>query len=190
MIADFEALMTRIRTGDVDAAMELVREFEPELRRAIRIRLHGPLQRQFDSMDICQSIYPKFIMHALAGDLDLREPKNVFALLKKMAANKVTDKARAHIGPTRHPGGEQQEGSGVLEKLADPRSPSAELRARELLEQIKHHLTAEEAELLDYRLKGLQWEEIAAKVGGTADALRKKFARAMDRVAEQLNVES
>ena len=53
--AQFAELMARTRSGDQDAAQQLVREYEPEIRRAARLRLTDPkLRRIVDSIDICQ----------------------------------------------------------------------------------------------------------------------------------------
>src|ERR1700694_139372 len=52
----FQDLMSRVRAGDEAAAVELVRRYEPAIRRTIRARLlDDRLCRAFDSMDVCQS---------------------------------------------------------------------------------------------------------------------------------------
>jgi RNA polymerase sigma factor (sigma-70 family) len=192
MDSSFAELIQGLRQGNADAATRLVREFEPEIRRTIRIHLRdSPLQRQFDSMDICQSVMANFLVRATAGQFDLDNPEKVLGLLITMARNKLTDKARAQKGTRRHPGGKQQEGSAVLRNVADSAdSPSCVLQGQELLEQIKQHLTAEEAVLLEYRAQGLEWPEIGDKLKAKPDSLRKQFTRAIDRIVEQLNVES
>ena len=40
-----------------------------------------------------------------------------------------------------------------------------------------------------WRRQGLDWGAIAAEVGGTPEALRKKLARAVDRVARELHLD-
>jgi RNA polymerase sigma-70 factor (ECF subfamily) len=191
MEASFAELIEGIRRGDADAAARLVREYEPEIRRAVRIRLHdSPMQRLFDSMDICQSVMANFLVRASAGQFELERPEQVLGLLVKMARHKLTDKARAQHGPRRHPGGQQQEGSAVIRAVTDPAaSPSRILQGKELLDRIRQHLTAEEATLLEYRAQGLQWPEIAAKLNAKPDAVRKQFTRAVDRVVEELGAE-
>jgi hypothetical protein len=39
------------------------------------------------------------------------------------------------------------------------------------------------------RTRGMEWSEIAAQIGGTADARRKQFQRAVDQIAKTLQVE-
>ncbi len=43
--------------------------------------------------------------------------------------------------------------------------------------------------MLDLREQGLEWAEIAARMGGTAESLRKRLARAGQRVSRDLGLE-
>ena len=62
-LAEFAPLMELVRRGDQRAAAELVRRYEPEVRRFIRFRLSTPaLRRTMDSLDICQSVLFKFFV--------------------------------------------------------------------------------------------------------------------------------
>jgi len=59
-------LVQRVRCGDGLAAEELVRAYEPEVRRAIRVRLtDARLRRLVDSVDICQSVLAGFFVRRL-----------------------------------------------------------------------------------------------------------------------------
>ncbi len=78
----------RVRQGDEQAAEELVRRYEPEIRLEVRgwLRLRNPgLRRVFDSMDICQSVLASFFARAAVGDFDLDEPPQLIRLLVGMA---------------------------------------------------------------------------------------------------------
>jgi DNA-directed RNA polymerase specialized sigma24 family protein len=68
---------------------------------------------------------------------------------------------------------------------ADP-TPSRLVAGRELLEAFRGRLTEEERMLADLRGEGCEWAEIAARVGGTAQARRMQLARAVRRVERQL----
>ena len=90
--ADFVA---RIRAGDEQAAAELVRQFEPLIRREIRMQLDDHrLSRLFDSMDICQSVLASFFLRTAAGEYDLERPEQLVGLLVTMARNKLASAAR------------------------------------------------------------------------------------------------
>ena len=88
-------LISRIRDGDVQAAEELVRRYEPLIRREVRFRLHDSrLRRGFDSMDVCQSVLASFFLRAAVGEYDLDDPAQLPKLLIKITRNKVASEAR------------------------------------------------------------------------------------------------
>src|SRR5262245_43654798 len=91
-LADF---VRRIRAGDEQAAADLVRQYEPLVRREVRLRLTDPgLSRALDSMDICQSVMASFFVQAACGRYDLDEPGQLLKLLVTMARNKLASAAR------------------------------------------------------------------------------------------------
>src|SRR5438309_7608145 len=93
----FTDFMRRIRAGDDQAAADLVRHYEPVIRREVRLRLHDPgLYRLFDSMDICQSVLLSFFVRAAAGQYDLSQPEHLLKLLVGMTRNKLAFQARKH----------------------------------------------------------------------------------------------
>src|SRR5439155_18167503 len=120
----FTDLLRRVRAGDEQAATQLVRQYEPEIRRAVRIRLANPrLQQVLDSMDICQSVLANFFTRAAAGQFDLETPEQLIRLLISMARNKVTDAARRQTAARR--GTRRQKTESAREGAADPKeSPS------------------------------------------------------------------
>ena len=90
----FAGIIRRIRTGDAEAARELIQRYEPAIRREARLRLGPSLRPVFDSMDLCQSVLGSFFARAVAGEYDLGSPGGVMRLLVKMTHNKVREKAR------------------------------------------------------------------------------------------------
>jgi RNA polymerase sigma-70 factor (ECF subfamily) len=186
----FSDLLRRVRAGDDQAAAELVRRYEPLVRREIRLHMEDRrLSRLFDSLDVCQSVLASFFVRTAAGQYDLERPEQVLKLLVTMARNKLASEARRQSRQRR----DHRRAAGSAEELkrvADTTpSPSQLLAGRELLEQFYQHLSDEERELADLRGQGLGWEEIAARLGGTAQARRMQLARAADRVARQLGLE-
>src|SRR4051812_13228598 len=98
----FRDLMRRVRAGEAAAATELVRTYEPAIRRAVRVRLEDSrLQRLCDSMDICQSVLASFFLRAAAGQYDLEKPAHLFKLLVAMARNKLADETRRQAAECR-----------------------------------------------------------------------------------------
>lgn len=188
----FQTLLARTRAGDQDAAAELVRQYEPHIRREVRLRLTDPeLRRVVDSMDICQSVLGNFFARAALGQFDLAEPRQLLALLVTMARNRVTDWARKQTTQRRDKRRQISIGELKLDddqELAIEPSASRVAAGRELLRKVREGLSDGERQIADLRAAGSDWAEIAAKLGGTPGALRKRLARALDRVSAELKL--
>src|SRR4051794_37932262 len=93
--AAFADLIRRVACGDEDAAAHLVRDFEPIVRRVVRGRLRSARpRRDFDSMDICQSVLAIFFVRAAAGQYELQQPSDLIKLLLTMTRNKLAEQLR------------------------------------------------------------------------------------------------
>jgi len=129
----FHELMTRVRTGDDQAAEELVRRYESTIRMAVRVRLeHLGLRRLLDSVDICQSVLANFFVRAATGQFDLESPTQLVNLLVTMAKNRLVNHAR-HLHAAKRDE-RRRDGGADPDELADPgASPSKVVANRELL---------------------------------------------------------
>ena len=185
----FSEFIRRVRTGDEQAAVELVERYGPAIRRAVRVRLRDPrLQRLIDSVDICQSVFASFFVRTALGQYDLESPDQLLKLLATIARNKLAYQARRERADCRDQGRVNR--GAVIENCPAPvDSPSRQLAVSELLEEARRRLTPEERELLERRAQGLAWAEIAAELGGTPDALRVRLARAVARITRQLGLD-
>jgi RNA polymerase sigma-70 factor (ECF subfamily) len=186
---DFAEFVRRIRCGDSQAAQELVLRYESAIRLAVRTRLTDPaLNRQVDSVDICQSVLASFFVRAAAGQYDLAEPAQLVALLVRMAQNKLAGHARFHRRRRRDVRLVTAE-NGAAVRIADSGpAPDQIAAARDLLAAVRAGLSPEECELADRRGAGQGWTEIAAAMGGTATGRRMQLKRAIDRLAPLLGL--
>ena len=186
----FAEFIARIRAGDARAAEELVRKYEPLVRRAVRIRLEDRrLERLFDSMDVCQSVLKSFFVRTAAGQYDLDEPGQLVGLLVAMAGTKLACEARRQHRQRRDQRRTSEGAAALGGVAADDPSPSRAAAAKDLLAATRERLTDDERALADLRAEGLTWEEVATRVGGTAQARRVQLGRALDRVARELGIE-
>jgi RNA polymerase sigma-70 factor (ECF subfamily) len=194
---EFQVLLRRVRDGDPRAAAELVRRYEPAIRRAARVRLaDSRLNRLFDSMDICQSVMASFFLRAGLGQYELETPDQLLKLLATMTRNKLSNQVRGHGAIRRDFRRNQDAGRGRdgaasladgIEGIPGPgQTPSSEVALRELLEEARKRLSGEELSLLEQRAQGRQWTEIAADLGSSPEAIRKRFTRGIERVASEL----
>jgi RNA polymerase sigma factor (sigma-70 family) len=187
--SSFTELIRRVRARDEQAAVELVRRYEPTIRLAVRVRLSDPaLRRLLDSMDISQSVLANFFVRAASGQFELNTPAQLMKLLVTMARNKLTNHALKQRAARRDY--RRHKGMPDPGQVADSGpSPSQAAVHQELLQEFRSRLSAEERRLADQRALGRSWDEIAAEVGAKPDALRSQLTRAIDRVSQELKLE-
>jgi RNA polymerase sigma-70 factor (ECF subfamily) len=186
----FPELIRRVREGDAQAAAELVRRYEPAIRRVARVRLTDPrLQRLFDSMDVCQSVFGSFFVRAALGEYELETPEQLLRLLAAMSRKKVVDQSRRARAARRDVRRNQSAAAHEHGWAAPGPSPSQEVAGQELLREFRRRLSEEERQLADARAEGRDWNQIAAERGGSPEALRKQLSRAVDRVSRELGLD-
>ncbi len=186
----FQTLLQQVRAGDAEAATQLVREYEPAIRRYVRLHLTDPrLRRVVDTMDVCQSVLANFFVRAASGQFDLERPEQLFNLLATMARNRLLSHVQHERAKCRDHRRLAPAADEVLDAVAGVvQSPSAIVAGRELLQVVHERLSPEERSLAEQRAQGHDWAEIAAAQGGSPEALRKRLARAMDRVTRELGL--
>lgn len=187
--ARFRLLLRRVRAGDKFAAEELVRRYEPAIRRAVRIRLlNNQMRRVLDSMDICQSVLASFFRQVRANRFELESPAQLVKLLAKMADHKLIDQVRRQTAQRR--GGRAAKRVEVLDDIVgDTPSPSQQAQIRERIQAVRRRLSPLELRLWELQQEGKEWKEIAAIVGGTPEALRKRLERALTRIEQEFRPE-
>jgi RNA polymerase sigma-70 factor (ECF subfamily) len=187
----FRDLIRRVRAGDEQAAAELVRHYELEILTQIRLgllRRPAQLRRVIDPSDICQSVLLSFFVRAAAGQYDLDRPEQLVGLLLGMARNKLSEQAKHHQGQRRDVRRVQSLEPGPADPVGGEETPSAVVSGQELLREVYARLSDEERQIADLRATGLEWAEVAARLGGTPDARRKQYTRAVDRAAQELGL--
>jgi RNA polymerase sigma-70 factor (ECF subfamily) len=183
------SLLERIRAGDQPAATELVRRFEPALRRAVRLRLRDrQLRRVLDSSDICQAVLLRFFVRVATGQHDLDTPEQVLKLLATMVRNQLVNAALHQQAAKRDCRRLAVTGGEEWQAAARGSSPSQHVAVAELVEKARHLLAPDEWQLLQLRKEGAEWADIARQLGGTPEGLRKQLARAVARVTQALGL--
>ena len=187
----FPDLLARVRAGDQQAADELVRVYEPSIRRVLRIRFTDPaLRRQFDSEDLCQSVFGDFFVRAALGQFDLSSPEQLVKLLAAMTRNKVLRKVE-HQHAQRRDVRRQVELNSSDSLLAGQQSTASQIVMRqELVSEFRRRLSADELYLCEQRAAGRNWQDLAAELQVPADTLRMRHRRTLDRLYEELGLET
>jgi RNA polymerase sigma-70 factor (ECF subfamily) len=186
----FHDLLLRVRAGEEEAAAELVRCYEPAIRRTVRFQLRDSrLRRMLDSVDICQSVLASFFLRAASGQYELDKPEQLVKLLAVLARNKLASQGRRAEVVRREMQSVEADLAGAGEPVAPGPSPSRQIAGKDLLREVRKHLSAEERELVDRRSQGQDWEHIASEMSASPEALRKRLTRALDRVAQHLGLD-
>ena len=147
----------------------------------VRLQRDSRMRRFLDSMDICQDVLASFFIRAASGQYDLDRPTQLLRLLAVMARNKLVSQSRTYYVARRESPGPAAD--AALAELETPETnPSGRLAWKDLLQEVRRRLTEDERRLADRRADGREWADIAAEVGGNPEALRKRLARALDRV--------
>jgi RNA polymerase sigma factor (sigma-70 family) len=188
----FEDLMGRVRAGDRTAAGELWVQFEPEIRRTLRVRLwQSGLRGSEETDDRLQSVALLFFDRLGRGKLDerleeLQSPEALLNLFKKMAQGKYVDWIRHRSAQRR---GERRKRAldGVGAEPADDETrASVELQHQELVEQGLALLNEEEQRIAEMLRTGHTWQQIADRLKISREAVRKQFYRAVKRLKQRL----
>lgn len=184
----FAEFISRIRHGDEFAAHELVKRYESLIRREIRFGMKDSrLNRAFDSVDVCQSVWASFFLRTMAGEYDLNSPDQLAKLLLIIARNKLVSRVRHEQQARRDVREVRTDSEFDLDSLPHAaETPSEQLAHKELLVRLNGLLTHEERQLVALRQDGLSWDEIVIKLGGTSQARRAQLSRAVDRVEKEL----
>jgi RNA polymerase sigma factor (sigma-70 family) len=185
---NFSEFIRRIRSGDQQAAQDLVERYEPVIRREVRMRLRDPrLASQVEWSDISQSVMASFFVRAATGQYDLDQPEQLLRLLVAMTRHKLSNQRRRHRADRRDYRRLEACGPEFLSTRSEEvPSPSRIIAGRELLEEFRRRLSDQERHLADLRGQGYEWAEIAAQLGGTPEARRKQLTRALDRIEQSL----
>lgn len=185
---EFSKLLDRAKSGDQDAATELVRLYEPEIRRAARLRLTDPeMRRIVDSVDIAQSVFGRFFRTVESGSMELRRPEQLLALLTTMTRNRIIDEHRRRTALKRGGSNEGLQLEEVSDATPGPRTTAI---AKDLLDHARSRLSDAELHIADRRNAGESWEAIGEELGESPEALRKRLERALARVREEIEASS
>ena len=94
--AVFIRLLQQVLDGSEHAIRELVRTYDPIVTGAVRRRLDPRMRGKFDSDDFTQVVWANFFAHPSTW-AEFRHPKQLIALLERMARNKVVDEHRRRM---------------------------------------------------------------------------------------------
>jgi RNA polymerase sigma-70 factor (ECF subfamily) len=189
--ADDEVLIARVRVGDESALRPLFDRYEGQVRARIRRRIPADLNRKFAVEDILQETYLTAFQRI--GEFEHRGEGAFGAWISQIALYKLRDEIR-RFRRTRRRGDRQEVTRGARPDTTfiqgNGPSPSQFAMGRELelrLEVAMAALPEDYREALTLvQAKRLTLREAAERMGRSREAMKKLYARAVARLASQL----
>jgi RNA polymerase sigma-70 factor (ECF subfamily) len=182
-------LLGRARAGDEQAAADLARRLESALARCIRVWLRDPrIRRQFDTVDVCQSVLLNFFLRLELGQFELNSSEDLLKLLRKMARNKFLNLIEHAQARKRDDRRNVAQTALDLERAGAGSSPSFHLTVEELAEKARACLDDDERRLVELRKLERTWEEIGTELKLSPEAARKRHKRAVERATKILGL--
>ena len=188
--ATFRILMGRVQAGDEEAANELVRLYEPQVRRIARVRLNSPtLRRELESTDVCQSVMFTAVRGLAKGKLQCDSPEKLLSLLAVMAQNEVRKAVREQHAQKRDCTRVVDADVREVDPALQSDTPSVKVERAEFLKVVLDRLSPDEQFIAHERARNVSWEELGERLGLTADALRVRFSRKVSRIKHELGLD-
>jgi DNA-directed RNA polymerase specialized sigma24 family protein len=117
------------------------------------------------------------------------DPRRLLGWLIRVARNRLRDHLRRQLAGRRNMDRLGHPGPQGLAEVADPApAPGAAMADRECLELIVCRMTPQEQDILQRLNEGQTWPEIAAAHGAGAEAIRKRYRRALQMILGDLGL--
>lgn len=165
---DLPRVLDRIRAGDEDAARELLRRYEAEVRLVVRRQLPRLLRSRFDSLDFLQSVWGDFFQRVRTGPAEFQDARHLVGFLARAAKNKVIDQYRRAASQKgdmhrEEPIFAEHGRARDLEDHGD--TPSELAEAREAYDRLLVLLPEERRQVIQLKADGLSSREIGERLG-------------------------
>jgi RNA polymerase sigma-70 factor (ECF subfamily) len=178
----------RLQGADEEALAALLREYEPEIRRAASVRL-GPLLRpHLDSLDLVQSVFITLLKGLRNDKFHIAGPAELVALSAEIIRRKVAQVWKRMKRRTELNGqltGTHEDAEHVVVGRPDSLDPAVEAEVRDGLARMLDEVDDADRKLLELRLQGFTTAEAARKLDADPDILRVRLSRLRRRLTER-----
>ena len=195
---DTEERLRRVAAGDAAARGELLEHYRQRLRRAIHLRLDRRVRTRVDPSDVVQEVMAE--ADQKLSDYVRQRPLPFYLWLRRLAGLRMAELQRRHVQAQRRSVGREEpqavelpnESALLLAERLSARvvSPCAAMQAAELRKRLRQglaQLSEADCEVLVLRfLEDLSTREMAAVLGLTESAVKKRQLRALQRLRDVL----
>lgn len=174
-------LIERLNGGDLAAAEDVFRTYEPFLRMAVRRQLSGPLRAKLDTMDIVQAVWADLIAGLNRSGWKFNDPAQLRAFLKTLARNRLIDRRRHYRRALELEVPLMESESPDLPASIQPR-PSEIASKDELWERLLAICPPEHRDILVLKRDGVPIGEIAARKQMHEGSVRRIISRVKEKL--------
>jgi RNA polymerase sigma factor (sigma-70 family) len=175
----FRAQLNRARNGSETAAAALISEFGPHVYRVIRRRLDMRMRVKLDSEDLCQLVWASFFRHPERMER-FSQTWQLVHFLSAVARNKVIEGVRKYWKTQKHDLSREislvDSRAPVMVTEQRIKSPSQVAVAKERFERLSEGLSHRHQRILDLRIAGASYVQIASELGLHERTVRKVVA--------------
>lgn len=165
---EIREFLSRIQAGDEDAARELLRRYEAEVRLVVRRQLPRLLRSRFDSLDFLQSVWGDFFQKVRTGPAEFEDSRHLVGFLARAAKNKVIDQYRRAASQKQDMHREEPiwaDDRRPRDLTAAGATPSEVVEAREQYDRLLGLLPEDRRNILSLKAEGLSSREIGDRLG-------------------------
>lgn len=183
----FEEIIKNLEHDREQAVQALVERYGNHVLRVVRRHLGRRMRIRFDSEDFLQAVWATLFVKPTAFE-HIQNETQLQAYLAKIAFHKVIDQRRANTLVKKRD--QKREVTLPEPDLEDQRfvaelpSPSEYLIANEELEKLQRELPYNLHWMIECRLQGMTFEEIANKAGLHERTVRRLFEKLRRRMVE------
>jgi len=184
---EFRALVNALRSGSEEAGWQLVERYGDRIRRAVRRALDPRLRPKFDSMDFVQLAWLSFFRRPEYLDR-FDNPGQLAQFLVQMAMNKLREEARRRLRLQKYGVRRERNVDNLSTEdreglRARGPSPVDVAAAREQWQRIVDTQPQRYREIVEMRLQGFTFVEIAESLGIAESTARRAISKLVRRFA-------
>ena len=185
-ISTFDSFVTRLRSGDNDAAIAVWNRFHRRLTGLANKRLDASIRQKVDPDDVVQSACKSFFNCCRNGHYDLNDWNCIWLLLARITLRKCRKQLR-HFRAQQRLVERETSLSELTNHIDDglsclQPSPSHHAMVHELLETVFNELSARDRQIVSLNLERCSVAEISVRTGCTERTVQ----RVMQRIRTQL----
>ncbi len=173
-----ESFLIRIRSGDEDAARDLLKRYEAEVRLVVRRQLPRLLRSRFDSIDFLQSVWADFFQKVRSGQSGFEDERHLVGFLARAAKNKVIDQYRRAASQKQNVYREEPiwtQAGRTRELAGQDATPSQVAEAREALGRLQELMPDDRRMILELKAQGLSSREIGERLGVSERTIQREI---------------